>query len=84
MQRHSPLYPAPEPKDVRDTCSSITDWRQQQDDEFEKPYLAGFEWDPEEDYTRFIVHQTNTPTSSFTKDPSNKKKKKAKAEDAEE
>lgn len=54
----------------------------QQDDEFEKPYLAGFEWDPEEDYTRFIVHQTNTPTSSFSKDPSGKKKKKKAAEDA--
>jgi hypothetical protein len=53
----------------------------QQDDEFDKPYLAGFEWDPEEDYTRFIVHQTNTPTSSFTGDKSSKKKKKAAAEE---
>jgi hypothetical protein len=48
------------------------------------PYLAGFEWDPEEDYTRFIVHQTNNPTSSFTKDGSSKKKNKKKAEGIEE
>ncbi|ROW01259.1 hypothetical protein VMCG_05953 [Cytospora schulzeri] len=28
----------------------------QQDDELEKPYLAGFEWDPEESWTRLVVH----------------------------
>jgi hypothetical protein len=50
----------------------------QQDDEFDRPYLAGFEWDPEEDYTRFVVHQTNTPTS-FAPNTSSKKKKKAAA-----
>lgn len=67
---------------MQHAMDSIADWQPQQDDEFEKPYLAGFEWDPEEDYTRFIVHQTSTPTSSFTKGESSKKKKK-KAEDAE-
>jgi hypothetical protein len=41
------------------TCS-------QADDEFEKPYLAGFEWDPEECYTRFVVHQASQPTSSMS------------------
>jgi len=56
----------------------------QQDDEFEKPYLAGFEWDPEEDYTRFVVHQTSSATSSFGKDQSSKKKKKAAAAAAAE
>ena len=64
--------------------SSVTNPRPQQDDEFEKPYLAGFEWDPEEDYTRFVVHQTNTPTSTFAKDQSSKKKKKKAAEEAVE
>ena len=74
-----PLYPA-----LTHTCaisrhvSSIANSQRQQDDEFEKPYLAGFEWDPEEDYTRFVVHQTNAPTS-FGKDQSSKKKKKAAA-----
>jgi hypothetical protein len=52
---------------------------QQQDDEFDKPYLAGFEWDPSEDYTRFVVHQTNTPTSFASNNTSSKKKKKAAA-----
>jgi hypothetical protein len=27
------------------------------DDELENPILAGFEWDPEESWTRLIVHQ---------------------------
>ncbi|KAJ4986267.1 hypothetical protein SVAN01_08202 [Stagonosporopsis vannaccii] len=70
---------------IKDALDAIhKQFKKRQDDEFEKPYLAGFEWDPEEDYTRFIVHQTNTPTSSFSKDPSNKKKKKKAAEDAVE
>jgi hypothetical protein len=78
-----PTLPRTCSKGVQCLCSSIANSQLQQDDEFDKPYLAGFEWDPEEDYTRFIVHQTNTPTSSFTKDQSSKKKKK-KAEDVEE
>lgn len=32
----------------------------QEDDELEAPYLAGFEWDREECYTKFIVHQKKT------------------------
>jgi hypothetical protein len=41
----------------------------QADDELELPYLAGFEWDKEECYTRFIVHQkaTGAPSSSKSK-----------------
>ncbi|PNS19012.1 hypothetical protein CAC42_6107 [Sphaceloma murrayae] len=31
-----------------------------EDDELDAPYLAGFEWDREECYTRFIVHQKKT------------------------
>jgi hypothetical protein len=38
----------------------------QADDELDKPYLAGFEWDPEESYTRFVVHQSSQPTSSMS------------------
>ena len=51
----------------------------QADDELDAPYLAGFEWDPEECYTRFIVHQKKAgapPTSS-------KKSKKKGAEEGE-
>ncbi|KAH1361772.1 hypothetical protein KXV74_008802 [Aspergillus fumigatus] len=43
------------------------------DDELDKPYLAGFEWDKEECWTRLIVHQTkNGPPAA----PSKKSKKK--------
>jgi hypothetical protein len=55
----------------------------QADDEFEKPYLMGFEWDPEECYTRFIVHQSATPTSSMSGGSGGKKKKNKKAEGEE-
>ena len=43
----------------------------QQDDELDLPILAGFEWDPEECYTRFIVHQKKEGAPA----PSKKKKK---------
>jgi hypothetical protein len=42
----------------------------QADDELDNPYLAGFEWDKEESYTKFIVHQKATgeaPVSSGKK-----------------
>lgn len=53
----------------------------QADDEMEKPYLAGFEWDKEECWTRLIVHQKKENTSQ---QPTSKKaaKKKAKEEGA--
>lgn len=47
----------------------------QADDELENPILAGFEWDPEECYTRFIVHQKKEGAAP----PSKKSKKKAEA-----
>ena len=62
---------------------SSADSLPQADDEFDNPYLAGFEWDPEECYTRFIVHQTNHPTSAMSGAPGGGKKKK-KAAAAEE
>jgi hypothetical protein len=43
----------------------------QADDELDLPVLAGFEWDPEECYTRFIVHQKKEGAAA----PSKKKKK---------
>ena len=51
----------------------------QADDELENPFLAGFEWDKEECYTRFIVHQKKAGQQVSTS-----KKNKKKAEDAEE
>jgi hypothetical protein len=35
----------------------LTQLPPQQDDEFDEPYLAGFEWNKEESYTKFFVHQ---------------------------
>lgn len=50
----------------------------QADDEFEDPYLAGFEWDKDECFTKFIVHQKKTGDA-----PSGgSKKKKNKGEEA--
>ena len=31
------------------------------DDELDEPYLKGFEWDPEESWTRLKVHQSKMP-----------------------
>ncbi len=45
----------------------------QADDELDKPYLAGFEWDKEESWTRLVVHLS--ANSGITQ--TNKKKKKA-------
>jgi hypothetical protein len=47
-------------------CGCTLTFLFQADDELEKPYLAGFEWDPEECYTRFVVHQANQPTSAMS------------------
>lgn len=49
----------------------------QADDEFENPYLAGFEWDKEEHYSKFKVHQKATGDAPMGK------KKKGKAADEE-
>lgn len=69
---------------IKDALDAIhKQFKKRADDEFDKPYLAGFEWDPEECYTRFIVHQTNTPTSAMSGAPGGSKKKK-KAAAAEE
>jgi hypothetical protein len=48
-------------------------------DELENPYLAGFEWDKEESYTKFIVHQKATGEAPAS---SGKKKKGKSTEEA--
>lgn len=45
----------------------------------EKPYLAGFEWDKEECWTRLVVHQKKEGAPA---QPSGKKSKKKKADGA--
>ncbi|OAL54476.1 hypothetical protein IQ07DRAFT_639989 [Pyrenochaeta sp. DS3sAY3a] len=62
---------------IKDALDAIhKQFKKRADDEFDKPYLAGFEWDPEECYTRFIVHQANQPTSAMSGGSGGKKKKK--------
>jgi len=65
---------------VKDALDAIhKQFKKREDDEFDQPYLAGFEWDPEECYTRFIVHQASQPTTSGFGGSGGKKKKKAAA-----
>jgi hypothetical protein len=63
---------------VKDALDAIyKQFKKKADDELDKPYLAGFEWDKEESWTSLIVHQTkNGPPAA----PSKKSKKKAKEE----
>ncbi|KAL3489756.1 hypothetical protein BJX62DRAFT_238737 [Aspergillus germanicus] len=63
---------------IKDALDAIyKQFKKKADDELDKPYLAGFEWDKEESWTRLIVHQTkNGPPAP----PSKKSKKKAKEE----
>jgi len=64
--------------------SIVTDMlRKKDDDELgENPYLAGFEWDREECYTKFIVHQKKTGEEKTV--GGGKKSKKNKADKIEE
>lgn len=67
---------------VRVTCLPFPLTHVQADDELDKPYLAGFEWDKEESWTRLIVHlQTQPTTSGFGPSTGGKKKKKNKEEE---
>ncbi|KAF7845858.1 hypothetical protein BT93_L0306 [Corymbia citriodora subsp. variegata] len=64
---------------IKDAMDAIhKQFKKKADDELgENPFLAGFEWDPEESYTRFIVHQKRTGEPS-TGGSSKKKGKKDK------
>ncbi len=54
----------------------------QADDELDKPYLAGFEWDKEESWTQLVVHLQAQPTSTTLGGPAGGgKKKKNKKQD---
>jgi hypothetical protein len=57
---------------IKDALDAIyKQYKKKADDELEKPVLAGFEWDREECYTRFVVHQKKEGAAA----PSKKKKK---------
>lgn len=62
---------------IKDALDAIyKQFKKKQDDELgENPFLAGFEWDRDECYTRFVVHQKKSGQVST---PSKKKGKKGK------
>jgi hypothetical protein len=68
---------------IKDALDAIHKaFKKRADDELDKPYLAGFEWDKEESWTRLIVHlQTQPTTSGFGPSSGGKKKKKNKEEE---
>ena len=53
----------------------------QADDELDNPYLAGFEWDKEESWTRLVVHLQKEPGTGGGGGGGGKKKKKNKDEE---
>ncbi|KAL0259822.1 hypothetical protein SLS55_005562 [Diplodia seriata] len=65
---------------IKDALDAIyKQFKKKADDELDNPVLAGFEWDREECYTRFIVHQKKEGAPM----PSSKKSKKKKEEAGE-
>ncbi|QPG94311.1 hypothetical protein C2857_005670 [Epichloe festucae Fl1] len=56
-------------------------YKKRTDDELDKPYLAGFEWDKEESWTRLVVHLQSQPSASGF--AGGNKKKKGKKEEEE-
>ncbi|KAI9151618.1 hypothetical protein HJFPF1_08825 [Paramyrothecium foliicola] len=63
---------------IKDALDAIHKaFKKRADDELESPYLAGFEWDKEESWTRLVVHLSKQPATggSGGGGPSKKKKK---------
>ncbi|KAL1897746.1 hypothetical protein Cpir12675_002245 [Ceratocystis pirilliformis] len=62
-------------KDAMDAIHKA--YKKRTDDELESPYLAGFEWDKEECWTRLVVHlQKNSSFAGAANSNSQKKKSK--------
>ncbi|KND90649.1 hypothetical protein TOPH_04712 [Tolypocladium ophioglossoides CBS 100239] len=64
-------------KDAMDAIHKA--YKKRADDELENPYLAGFEWDKEESWTRLVVHLQKQP--GITGGGGGKKKKGKKDEE---
>jgi hypothetical protein len=62
---------------IKDALDAIhKQFKKKADDELgENPYLAGFEWDPEESWTRLIVHQKKSGAPPASGKKSKKKDK---------
>lgn len=64
---------------IKDALDAIhKQFKKKADDELgENPYLAGFEWDPEESWTRLVVHQKKAGAPATSSKKSKKKDKDA-------
>ncbi|PLB44049.1 hypothetical protein P170DRAFT_431032 [Aspergillus steynii IBT 23096] len=63
---------------IKDALDAIyKQFKKKADDELEEPYLAGFEWDKDECWTRLIVHQTKRGPPQQPSKKSKKKKEEA-------
>ncbi|KAA8652231.1 hypothetical protein EYZ11_002286 [Aspergillus tanneri] len=60
---------------IKDALDAIhKQFKKKADDELDQPYLAGFEWDKDECWTRLIVHQTKQGPPQQSSKKSKKKK----------
>ncbi|KAJ5226763.1 uncharacterized protein N7469_006769 [Penicillium citrinum] len=65
---------------IKDALDAIhKPYKKKKDDELDKPYLKGFEWDKEESWTSLIVHQTNEAPPQESTGKKSKKKNKSEA-----
>ncbi|TDZ31603.1 hypothetical protein C8034_v008058 [Colletotrichum sidae] len=61
-------------KDAMDAIHKA--YKKRSDDELDKPYLLGFEWDKEESWTRLVVHLSPNSTAAASGGGGKKKKNK--------
>ncbi|KAF4979230.1 hypothetical protein FZEAL_4513 [Fusarium zealandicum] len=62
---------------IKDALDAIhKSYKKRSDDELDEPYLAGFEWDKEESWTRLVVHLQKQPSSTGMSTGGKKKKNK--------
>jgi hypothetical protein len=68
---------------VKDALDAIhKQFKKRADDELDLPYLAGFEWDKEESWTRLVVHlRKDAGQTGFGGSGGKKKKNKDKADE---
>ncbi|KJZ71653.1 hypothetical protein HIM_08965 [Hirsutella minnesotensis 3608] len=67
---------------IKDALDAIYKaYKKRADDELESPYLAGFEWDKEESWTRLVVHLAKQPSVGGGGGGGGKKKKGKKDEE---
>ncbi|KAJ3467519.1 hypothetical protein MRS44_005083 [Fusarium solani] len=62
---------------IKDALDAIHKaYKKRSDDELDLPYLAGFEWDKEESWTRLVVHLQAQPSTTGGHSGGKKKKNK--------